>query len=333
MSAALAATLSAPRSAVEGEHRAPLAALAVPVFKPRAPPAYPPSRALMRPALGGHSSFVSSEASPRELFKTGSLSSGSLHSAETLTPESSNGGRPSFASFSCPSAASVCGGRLAGGWQRSPCSAGTTPGESLDSGEHRFPLQAASYSGIAWKGHSGRTSSRYISGDCRRRRYRTPSSSALEVRHHRDAAEQARTFRTSLSTVASSFADDGEDKYEDNVDEVVIEGPLERRVFGFLWRPRWCVLTRSELRLYANEDASLWRAGAPLEQHKVASLELAADASAPSAFQCLCVPSRELAAVLRTGPGTRWEELTARSLWLRTFSAVSPNRDITPRRA
>lgn len=105
--------------------------------------------------------------------------------------------------------------------------------------------------------------------------------------------------------------------------EVLVEGPLQQQFLHFFWRPRWCVLDRQELRLYQNEQAALEMPNKPLESHSVSTLNVAQDLHVPSVLLCTDVSDEELSMSLRTGPGSRWEEQVASILWLRAFASAN----------
>mmetsp|Transcript_27816 Transcript_27816/g.58869 ORF Transcript_27816/g.58869 Transcript_27816/m.58869 type:complete len:266 (-) Transcript_27816:42-839(-) len=105
--------------------------------------------------------------------------------------------------------------------------------------------------------------------------------------------------------------------------EVLVEGQLQQRWLKFLWRWRWCVLDRRELRIYGNEEASLLMPEKPLERYSVASLSVGSDLHFPSILIGVSVIGGEPLITLRTGPGLRWEELAASILWLRAFESAA----------
>merc|ERR1712029_142089 len=127
---------------------------------------------------------------------------------------------------------------------------------------------------------------------------------------------------STTATISRSSTDDH---------EVLIEGPLEQRVLFFFWRPRWCVLDQAELRIYRDERAATL-SSEPLESLNVSSFNVAKDAHNPSVltFSDVCDDSGangDAFLFLRTGPGGRWEEFAASSLWQRVLH--SARRDAT----
>lgn len=112
--------------------------------------------------------------------------------------------------------------------------------------------------------------------------------------------------------------------------EVLVEGPLQERRLLFLWSWRYCVLDRQELRVYANEEASLMVPDKPLERYSAATLRVKPDLHFPSVLICRCAPTGETVTQLRTGPGLRWEELAASTLWLGAFASAAPRRPSQP---
>jgi hypothetical protein len=104
--------------------------------------------------------------------------------------------------------------------------------------------------------------------------------------------------------------------------EVLIEGPLQERSLFFFWPERWCVLDEHELRIYRDEEECIMAPDSPIHRHRVDKIDLVLDFYQPSVINCVNVDTHELLTCLRTGPGSRWEEVAATSLWLAIFSRV-----------
>mmetsp|Transcript_110861 Transcript_110861/g.357703 ORF Transcript_110861/g.357703 Transcript_110861/m.357703 type:complete len:418 (+) Transcript_110861:79-1332(+) len=201
-----------------------------------------------------------------------------------------------------------------------------------------------------------RSTLRLHAGDFRRRKYAAPkghprpeSSSGFVPSRRDSASKESGSFDMPLSaggiSASSSRGTCGSDapggthtkvrcsnlpcsKQEfqgsDSPDcEVLVEGPLQQRVLFFLWRWRWCVLTCQELRIYVDEEASLLTPERPIERHPASKISAAPDLHFPSVLVCTDQGSGEPFTYLRTGPGLRWEEVAAASLWLRAFASSS----------
>lgn len=104
--------------------------------------------------------------------------------------------------------------------------------------------------------------------------------------------------------------------------QVLIEGPLQQRAFFFLWKERWCVLDRAELRVYKDEEASLSEPTNPLEQHDVESFKFVSVPDDPTLIECLSADSDETISVFRTGPSSQWEDVAAATLWLKVAAPL-----------
>lgn len=129
---------------------------------------------------------------------------------------------------------------------------------------------------------------------------------------------------TSAATLRSSFTG-GVGCHEPKDCEVLVEGPLQQRALLFFWRWRWCVLTCEELRIYVDEESSLLMPERPVERHPASKLSAAPDLHFPTVLVCTSPNGTgEPLMYLRTGPGLRWEELAAASLWLRAFASLPP---------
>lgn len=114
-------------------------------------------------------------------------------------------------------------------------------------------------------------------------------------------------------------------------DTVLIEGPMQECCFWAFWVWRWCVLVRVrnrwELRVYADEDASLSFPSQPLQRHVVEDLAVRLCPSRPAVLVLEERASNERRRWLRTGPGQRWEEMASSALWSEALrSARAPRR-------
>mmetsp|Transcript_99712 Transcript_99712/g.157828 ORF Transcript_99712/g.157828 Transcript_99712/m.157828 type:complete len:260 (+) Transcript_99712:63-842(+) len=172
---------------------------------------------------------------------------------------------------------------------------------------------------------------RQSTGDLRRRKYCAPSLGArwhAKLRLLPESGEVPAVEASEPSARASRKRNSSCDS-ERNIsptssscsardDEVIIEGPLEQRTFWILWRTRWCVLTARELRVYRDEEEASGEPDCPVESYSVSEFRFKPDLRVPSVVHCMCVETGEAIASLRTGPGARWEELAAASLWLRS---------------
>lgn len=162
--------------------------------------------------------------------------------------------------------------------------------------------------------------------EMRRRKYFVDSGlreSAVSRANPRDTIEHSR------STVSDAARHT--DSSQQDQTEVLVEGPLQQRSFWLLWSWRWCVLDSRELRVYQDQEASLLMSQQPLERHKAADLRLSPDVHSPSILTC-STASGETLTSFRAGPGQRWEELAAATLWLQAFATVSRSRsrDLNP---
>mmetsp|Transcript_71256 Transcript_71256/g.159532 ORF Transcript_71256/g.159532 Transcript_71256/m.159532 type:complete len:344 (+) Transcript_71256:43-1074(+) len=275
----------------------------------------------------------------------------SLSSAETLTPESGAGGRPSRAS--AVDTVTPESRRVGTGSPESRAGAdvgidrlqvlGKVSLENSTSGATLADIVdgSARHIGVG-RGPAGRRRS----GELRRRKYSalsTPDSISLQLSRQHTAgsqeapslkvkagflspeAQQGRATATATGTPASSVAATGGASSAGESDdcEVLIEGPLQQRHLLVFWRWRWCVLDRRELRIYRNEEASLLMPEKPLERRIVASMTVGPDLNFPSVLICADSRTGEPMSFLRAGPGLRWEEVAASTLWLGAFTAVS----------
>mmetsp|Transcript_70834 Transcript_70834/g.125061 ORF Transcript_70834/g.125061 Transcript_70834/m.125061 type:complete len:351 (-) Transcript_70834:155-1207(-) len=274
----------------------------------------------------------------------------SFSSAETLTPESSAGGRPSRASAvgSClgtgtpqsrPSAAEYYD-RLSVGKVSVQSSVGDLSEEASDAadvlGQRRF---------------------RHRPSELRRRKYRAPGSTlqhlqlpscgdvssasgsswqktpeALPVApgclgEGDSSGSRSGPSIPSVSSTAHGSASAAVMRSVSSSDmedsEVLVEGPLQERFLGMFWRWRWCVLDHQHLKIYRDEEASLLMPEKPLEVYCVADLYVASDLHQPALLACTSSSSGDPVLFLRTGHGQRWEDFAAASLWLRAFASAS----------
>jgi len=110
----------------------------------------------------------------------------------------------------------------------------------------------------------------------------------------------------------------------DRSESVLIQGPLQHQTFLSFWRWRWCVLDHHELRIYKNKEAFVSEPDRTVQRHRLVTLDVAKDLEAPQVIVCQNIAARGTpVAVLRTGPGVRWEELAAARLWFQAFAVLS----------
>jgi len=247
----------------------------------------------------------------------GSQSCLSFSSAETVTPdlqESGVGGRPAS--------------RVSWAETVSPVSRPST--SRTDQGERIAGLGRvdASHAQPARRARPARITP----GELRRRKYAQAlgssgprplvprlSPASPDSRHH--AFQQESQAQQASSPRSTPRLQPGADE-----SEVLVEGPLQERRLLFLWSWRYCVLDRQELRVYANEEASLMVPNKPLERYRAATLRVKPDLHFPSVLICRFTPTGETVTQLRTGPGLRWEELAASTLWLGAFASAARPR-------
>lgn len=110
---------------------------------------------------------------------------------------------------------------------------------------------------------------------------------------------------------------------------VLIEGPLQESCLWAFWAWRWCVLLRVrnrwELRVYADEAASLSSPGHPLRRHVLADFAVRLSPARPTVLVLEDSRSTEPRHWLRSGPGRRWEEVASSGLWSEALrSAQAP---------
>jgi len=285
----------------------------------------------------------------------------SFSSAETVTPESGAGGWPSRASADGGGVDGLAvGGLLSRAISPGSQPSLADLGESLNSCGIKHLTAAQRLDELSTSAGttnaSARSTLRLHAGDFRRRKYAAPkghprpeSSSGFVPSRRDSASKESGSFDMPLSaggiSASSSRGTCGSDapggthtkvrcsnlpcsKQEfqgsDSPDcEVLVEGPLQQRVLFFLWRWRWCVLTCQELRIYVDEEASLLTPERPIERHPASKISAAPDLHFPSVLVCTDQGSGEPFTYLRTGPGLRWEEVAAASLWLRAFASSS----------
>jgi len=266
----------------------------------------------------------------------------SLSSAETLTPESGAGGRPSRASVSAVDTV-TSESRPIG--TASPASRAGLDVTDRPPVVGKVSLANSSSAATLVDGSARQSGMRRCdpacrrhSGELRRRKYAaltTPEPMSLQLSRQQTnnsapGIQEVQTTRSkyggsppqehqarSVSTACSGGGAESDDC------EVLIEGPLQQRHLLVFWRWRWCVLDRRELRVYWNEEASLLMPEKPLERRSVASLTVGPDLNFPSVLICADSRTREPLSFLRAGPGLRWEEVAASTLWLGAFAAVS----------
>jgi len=106
---------------------------------------------------------------------------------------------------------------------------------------------------------------------------------------------------------------------------------MQEFCYWAFWVWRWCVLVRVrncwELRIYADEAASLSSPDQPLQRHAVAGLAVRPCPARPAVLLLEERASREPRRWLRSGPGQRWEELASSALWSEALrSARAPRR-------
>mmetsp|Transcript_82813 Transcript_82813/g.208553 ORF Transcript_82813/g.208553 Transcript_82813/m.208553 type:complete len:398 (+) Transcript_82813:88-1281(+) len=281
----------------------------------------------------------------------------SFSSAETVTPESGAGGWPSRASGDGSGVDNNVG--FAGGG--SFLSRGISPeshpslvdlAEKLNSSSKHY-LSSGHTDVISTRAGTANTSARPTrgarAGELRRRKYAAPQGhqlhsgsgvgvlvGALVSMSHR-LPQHALTPASSENQIlageplckttprhCSSFAG-GMGCCEPKDCEVLVEGPMQQRALLFFWRWRWCVLTHEDLRIYMDEQSSLLMPERPLERHPASKLGAAPDLHFPTVLVCTSLHGTgEPLMYLRTGPGLRWEELAAASLWLRAFASLHP---------
>jgi len=104
--------------------------------------------------------------------------------------------------------------------------------------------------------------------------------------------------------------------------DILVAGPLQQQSFLAFWRWRWCVLDRSELRVYSDEAASILAPETTLQRYCISALQVDLDRHIPTTLMCTDVESGLLAACFRTGGSQQWEELVSASLWVQAFAAA-----------
>jgi len=281
----------------------------------------------------------------------------SFSSAETLTPESGAGGRPSRASavdtlspqsrpgldISSVSKVSVQnssrdtlaeaadgasrhpgGGRVAGGRRSGELRRRkyTALGHQPQIPEHTATTTAAN-SGTG----SGSVEAAAVQAGTVKVKLGGATPEALQARNGPSAASPgaaaaAATAGPAAAAATQTSGANGQTRGELEECEVLIEGPLQQRHLLVFWRWRWCVLDRQELRIYWNEEASLLMPEKPIERRSVVNLDVGPDLHFPSVLICADSRTGEPLSFLRAGPGLRWEEVAASTLWLRAFAAA-----------
>jgi hypothetical protein len=212
----------------------------------------------------------------------------------------------------CISAATV-GGHTSPEQQEVPAAATSTP-QGVD---ETATVVTDSDGGIAsakhGQGQHEPPLSKERGGELRRRAYNVPNltlQSSME--HLRDGVR-------GMEVLPRSPDDDG----------ILIQGPLQEHKLLFFWQWRWCVLDRrGELQVYHSEEAAAAatsaavgaRRPAPIRRYLLSDFRVALNLDMPSVLVCTRVGDGKLATLLRSGPGTAWEELAASKLWLRMFA-------------
>jgi len=245
----------------------------------------------------------------------------SFSRAETHTPECSSGGRPSRASAvdtispASRQALDFPGER----WQSIVKERGEASGQqSSRDTQSENGTDDARRALLSGGRSSSAIGSRRYPGELRRRKYTALHANSRNLLNKNQLIPEGRQADAPVgrppAVAASSESDDS---------EVLVEGPLQERHLLLFWRWRWCVLDRQELRVYWDEEASLLTPERPAARHKVLSLTVAPDLHFPSVLICVNTDTGEQVMFLRAGPGTRWEEVAATTLWLRAFAAAS----------
>jgi len=281
----------------------------------------------------------------------------SFSSAETVTPESGAGGWPSRASGDGSAMDGSVGFASGGSFLSRGISPDSHPSlvdlERVNtSGKHYL---AADHSDeVSTRAGTASTSARPTrgarAGELRRRKYAAPqghrfnddNATGIHIgalaatpshRMHQPALTPSSGDALGVagepswrSTARASSSSAGVVSGHEPKDcEVLLEGPLQQRALLFFWRWRWCVLSHEELRIYVDEEASLLMPERPVERHPARKLSAAPDLHFPTVLVCANMDGTgEPLMYLRTGPGVRWEELAAASLWLRAFASLPP---------
>lgn len=285
-------------------------------------------------------------ASPKAPPSLGNTGGVSLSTGETLTPESCLGGRPSRASVVdtavSPELDTVSpNSRLVGPTSPQAGGSPTFNSVNLENSASTVTLAAMADSG-AKNSHApsnvsyGPSRGTRHSGELRRRKYAAQGSAAITRQNTSSAIVtgtvvnsqegQPPRARTPVQEVQAhsghATVTAGSCCPETDEGEVLIEGPLQQRHLLLFWRWRWCVLDRRELRVYANEQASLLMPEKPLERRSVAAFTVGPDMNFPSVLVCTDTRTGEPLSFLRAGPGLRWEEVASSTLWLGAFAAA-----------
>mmetsp|Transcript_50666 Transcript_50666/g.94611 ORF Transcript_50666/g.94611 Transcript_50666/m.94611 type:complete len:210 (+) Transcript_50666:66-695(+) len=108
--------------------------------------------------------------------------------------------------------------------------------------------------------------------------------------------------------------------------QVRIEGPLQKRSFGFWWTQYWVVLDRVALRLYETEQASLTSAASPIEEISVQELTAEQPKNQPAWIVCTHGGGSRKVAYFRSGCETTWEDVAAARLWLWALTDAQKRR-------
>ncbi|CAK0858758.1 unnamed protein product [Prorocentrum cordatum] len=144
----------------------------------------------------------------------------------------------------------------------------------------------------------------------RRRMYRSPCEAAAPPR-----------VRTAAEAAGSG--------------QVILCGPLQRRVLGFCWCWRWCVLEPAALHVYRSEARRREAPGQPLESIEVGRIFASPEGGAgfQHTFRCADRTTLRSLAAFRAGVGDIWEEIAAARLWvdlLNTAARIACNPQAEP---
>lgn len=251
-------------------------------------------------------------------FLNGSGSYVSLSRAETVTPESGAGGKPSRASarWTLLSPAS----RLS---RADLVDANMAKAVTTEDTQILSAVNSAEYGCDFVSGHLPRPPpcrTRLRPNEHRRRKYRNPHGSIGNSTA--SSSRQVSVGEEHLEERARAPIPYNAAHWGTNLDEteVLCEGPLEQRSFFLFWTQRWCIIDRREFRIYAHEEASLLAPERPLERYSVLNISMAPDLHAQSVLVVVGISGEPLV-FLRTGAGLRREELVSSSLWLAAFAA------------
>lgn len=107
--------------------------------------------------------------------------------------------------------------------------------------------------------------------------------------------------------------------------QVIVCGPLQRRVLGFCWCWRWCVLEPAALHIYRDEAHRIKSPSQPLESIEVGRVFASPEGGAGFQHTFRCADRTTLCslAVFRAGVGDLWEEIAAARLWVDLLNAAA----------